>query len=143
MIFWRRLALCLELVGQVADDVVILSMDHHQRAGFFGHRHDPQDIEISERQAVIGHEDLEGCITIAHQSRQFLSENLRARIRNDHMERHIGVALAFSLGMVSLNRSPQRLASFLQAEGHDRGVAAHCSGTGRTFENIGHDDAFA
>ncbi len=69
MIFRSRLGLRLELFGEIADDVVIFCVDHHQGTGIFGNRHDPQDIEVAERKTVIGHEDFEGCIAVAYQRR--------------------------------------------------------------------------
>ena len=71
------LAGALEAIGQEADGVVILGMDHHQRAGIARDAHDVEHFHVGERETLIGHEHLEGGVAVMHQRRQFLAEHAR------------------------------------------------------------------
>ncbi len=136
----RDLALGLQLRGQMADDVVVFGVHHHQRAGAARDGHDFQDFLVGQREALIGHEHLERGIAVADRRRQFLAEHGRRWIGNDQVKAVIRVTLAVRLGVIVLDRLAQPLPALLQAERDDRRVAAKRGGAGAAFEIVGLHD---
>ena len=129
-------ALGLQLGGQMADDVVVLGVDHHQRAGLAGDGHDLEDFPVGQRQALIGHEHLERGIPVADRRRQLLPQHVRRGVGDDEVEAVIGVAPALGLGVVVPDGRAQALPALLEAERDHRRVAAEHRRAGAAFEVI-------
>ena len=139
----RGLAGALQPVGEEADRVVVLGVDHHQRAGLARHGHDVEHLHVGEREPLIGHEHLERGVAVVDQRRQLLAEHAVGGVGDDQVERHVDVALAVGLGVILLHHLAQAFALLLHGERQHHGVAAEGRGAGAGGEVVGHDDAGA
>ena len=72
------IALRLVAADEVADRVLVLAVDHDERAGAPGAVHGGEDLGVVQPEALIGHEDLEGGVAVLDERRQFLAEHLLA-----------------------------------------------------------------
>src|SRR4051812_40617981 len=106
----RRFARELEPVGQEADGVVVLGMNHNESARLARNAHNLKDFPVSESKAFIGHENFERRVTIRNETGQFLSKHLLSRIRNNEMKGGIDMTVTFSQRVVILQSLAERLA---------------------------------
>ena len=104
----RDMALPLELVGEVADGVVALAMDHDERLLATRYLEHFEQLLVAENEVVIGHEHFERGVAVLDQRRQFLPEHDRGRIGDDQMKGGVDVAFAFGKFSVFLDASPER-----------------------------------
>jgi hypothetical protein len=132
VIFRRPAAGGQKLLGQPADDVVVLGVDHDHGAFGPGEGQHVEHLTVVELQGVVGQVDLEGGIAVADEGRQLLTQDLLRRVRHDQVEGVIHIGLAFGPRVVVRDHLPQRLAPVLGGEGDDAGgSAAHGrAGTG-------------
>jgi hypothetical protein len=139
----RGLPRALQPVGQEADGVVVFGMHHDQGAGLARHGHDLQHLAVRQREALIGHEHLEGGVAVLDQRRQFLPQDLLGRIGDDQMERHVDVAAPFRLGVIGFECLAQGLAFELQAKRQHGRVPAQRRRARAALEIVRHDDVRA
>src|SRR6476620_11329750 len=140
MIARRRFARELKLVGQEADSVVVLGMNHDESARLASNAHNFQDFPVSKGKAFIGHEDFERGIAIRYETRQFLSKHLLSRVRNNQVEGGVDMTVTFSKRVVILQRLAERLPFLLQAERQDCRIAPERGRSRCALESVRNDD---
>ena len=126
--------------GQPFDHVVVLGMNHDERALAPRHRQDVEHLPVIELEQVIGHVDLERGVAVADQRRQFLAHHLLGRVGDDQMKRIIDHRLGPGRLVVLLDDPAQRLPPMLRGERDHRRRAAKRRRDGRAVEIIGADD---
>ena len=126
--------------GQPFDHVVVLGMNHDQRALAPRHRQDVEHLPVVERQQIIGHVDLERGVAVADQRRQFLAHDLLGRVGDDQVKGVVDDRLRTGGRVVLLDDLAQRLAAMLRGErDHRRGAAKRRRHRG-AVEIVGADD---
>lgn len=134
-------ALRFQPVGQELDDVVAFGMDHDERIVSLGDAQDLQHLAVGDLQIVVGHEDLERAVAFLDQGGKLLPQDLRGRVGDDQVDGIVDETAAFSLGAIGGKRRAEALPLLLQAEGHDRGVAADSGRAAAGKEIVGRHDA--
>ena len=123
MIVRRRFAGLLEAIRHEADGIVSFTMHHHQRLTSPRAVEHFQELPVVKDKVVIGHEHLEGCVSIRDQSGQFLTENAGGRIRNDQVETVIRVAFAICLLVIVHNAGAERCTARLKRKRQYGGIS--------------------
>ena len=88
------MALPLELGGKIANGVIALAMNHHQRLLAPSDLEDLEELVVAEDEIVIRHEDFERGVAVLDQRRQFLAEHKPGGVGDDQMEGGVDIALA-------------------------------------------------
>jgi hypothetical protein len=107
VIIRRDMAFLLESISEMPDGVIALAMDHDERLLAASNIEHFQQLFVVENEIVVGHEDLERGIAVAHQRRQFLPKHDRGRIGNDQVKRGVDIAFAFREFAVILHAGPE------------------------------------
>jgi hypothetical protein len=132
----RGLALFDQGVGEPADQVGILGMDHRHRAMAAGQRQQLHDLLVVELHVVIGHVDLERGVALADQARQVGLQHL-GRVADDQVEGVVDHSLALRAAVVVVDRVLHRFAPELAGKGDHGGGAAKRSGDRAGVEVVG------
>src|SRR6516164_1852521 len=140
VVAWRPETTVQQASGEPLDHLMVLGMDHDERAFSARHRQDVEHLPVVECQQVIGHVDLERSVAVADQRWQFLTHDLLGRIRDDQVEGIVDNRLRKGGLMILRDDLAQRLAAVLRGERDHRGGPAkrrrHC----RTVEIVCADD---
>jgi hypothetical protein len=118
------MAMRQQALRQIGDGVVVFGMDHDEGAFVPRHRQHVQDLPVVQLQQIVGHIELEGGITVAHQRRQLLPHHLLGRVRDDQVEAVIDAGLRCGQLVIVLHHLAQRHALMLGRERQDEGGAA-------------------
>ena len=109
-----------EAVRQPADHVVVLGVDHGERAHPPRRRQHVEELAVVETHQVVGHVDLERDHALRHQLRDLLLERLRRRVGHDQVEPVVRDRLRPRRRVVRRHHLPRRSPLPLHREREDR-----------------------
>ena len=127
----------LHAVGEPADAVVVLAVDHDKGVVLLGRGQHVENLHVLQLQPLVGHVDLEAGVAVLDQGRQLLAQHLGRRVGQDQVEAVVQNRLALGPAVIPLDRLAQALALHLAGEGDDRRGAAAGRGDRGRFEVVG------
>ena len=114
-----------EPVGQPLDELGVLRVDHRHRLLAAHCGQEVEHLAVRELEPLVGHVELVGGISLAHERGQLLVEHLRGGVGHDGVECVVDEAAPFRALAVVRERLAERRSAFLEREGNDgRGAAA-------------------
>ena len=114
-----------EALREPADHVVVLGVDHGQRAHAPRRFQHVEELAVIQTHQVVGHVDLEGNDSLVHELRNLRLERLRRGVGDDQVEPVVGNRLRSRGLVVGGHHFPRRRSPSLHREGeHRRGPPA-------------------